>query len=108
MAKHVHAPQSFLKKHRKEVEEFKELFIDYVAAVYPQNQTIDGGRSGAGNNGRETVTSTPVYADRTQPSLADIELSTLSKKELVNVMRRYFTAHYCESRKKSSAPKLMY
>ena len=56
-----------------------------------------GGNMEANRGGNKPVASTPLSAGDIYPSLADVELSALSKKQLVRVMRGYFKAHYSES-----------
>jgi hypothetical protein len=88
MAKYVNAPQSFVEKHERDIEEIKKLFVDYVKAVYPRNRVADGG-----NEQPSVQPSLPVQG---YPKLAGIDLSTLSKKKLVDLMRKYLRKHYSE------------
>jgi hypothetical protein len=112
IAKHVNAPTSFVRKHAKEVQELKVTFRDFVKGLYPQNKSADSGNSKAVDSGNvEAANGCNVEtADGTQravatpqlqivpvhPSLADIDLSALSKRELVSVMRGYCSKIYCK------------
>jgi hypothetical protein len=88
MARYVNAPQSFVDKHDRDIEEVKKLFVDYVKAVYPRNRVADGG-----NEQPSIQPSLPIQG---YPKLAEIDLSALSKKELVDLMRNYLRKHYSE------------
>jgi hypothetical protein len=88
MAKYVNVPQSFVEKHDREIEEMKKLFVDYVKAVYPRDRVADGG-----NEQPPVQPSLPIQG---YPELAEIDLSTLSKKGLVDLMRSYLRKHYSE------------
>jgi hypothetical protein len=87
IATHVNASTSFIKKHSKEVHDFKVLFRDYVKGLYPQNQNADGGNIKAADSGNvetadtargEAATTHPLPAS-VYPSLAGIDLNALSK-----------------------------
>jgi hypothetical protein len=88
MARYVNAPQSFVEKHDRDIEEVKKLFVDYVKAVYPRNRI-----AGSGN---DPPSAQPALRIQGYPSLAEIDLSTSSKKKLVEVMRNYLRKHYSE------------
>jgi hypothetical protein len=90
MARYVNAPQSFVDKHDRDIEEVKKLFVDYVKAVYPRNRITDSG------NGNDPPAAQPTLHIQGYPSLAQINLRTLSKKELVDLMRGYLRKHYSE------------
>ena len=63
------------------------------------NAEADGsGNSEADGSGKKPVAFTPLSPGDLYPSLAGIELGTLSKKQLVKVMRDYFRAQYSELR----------
>jgi hypothetical protein len=51
IAKHVNSSTTFVKKHAKEVHDFKVIFSDYVKGLYPQNQSADSSNSKAANGG---------------------------------------------------------
>jgi hypothetical protein len=88
MAKYVNASQSFVEKHERDIEEMKKIFVDYVKAVYPRDRVADGG-----NEQPSVQPSLPVQG---YPKLAEIDLSALSKKKLVDLMRKYLRKHYSE------------
>jgi hypothetical protein len=94
MAEHVNAPRSFVQKHEKEIEELKQLFINYVKVVYPQSQTTDKSNQQAAHSGNEEMPDHPSAGWCGYPSLTHLDLGTLSKKQLVKVMRCYFKKHY--------------
>jgi hypothetical protein len=88
MAKYVNAPQSFVEKHKRDIEDIKKLFVDYVKAVYPRDRVADG------SNEQPSVR--PFLPVQGYPKLAEIDLSTLSKKGLVDLMQNYLRKHYSE------------
>ena len=85
-----------MKKHQKEVEDMRKIFIDYVKAVYPRNQAGDGGNRESGDHDIQPVFIQPICNAGKPPSLADIDINALSKQNLVQVMRRYCSQQYSE------------
>ena len=105
-ARHVNAPQSFIKKHEKEAEEMKKIFIDHVKAIYPRNQRADGGNSESTAGGMQQQGARPVPRGGKYPSLLGLDVDGLSKQKLVDAMRNYCTQHYSESRQLISLAEL--
>jgi hypothetical protein len=110
IAKHVNGPTSFAREHAKEVQDLKVTFRDYVKGLYPQNKSADSGNSKGVESGNVAPANGSIVetADDTQyavttrqlqivpvyPSLANIDLSGLSKRELVSTMRGYCSKIY--------------
>jgi hypothetical protein len=88
------------------MQNIKKLFINYVKAVYPQNPTAESEHQevaessnvsgGAKDGSNAQMAPHPLLGKATYPELLDIDLSALSKKQLVRVMRDYLRRHYSE------------